>query len=311
MIYKTLITALALFIVYTAIIIMVKPGNKPQNFEQRNIIKAQEYLYHTQGKKVVIVGSSLSGNMPLNDPSRFSILAFSALGPLDGLTIVKNAKKKPSIVLVEVNKCNHPANAGFIGKVFLPVFNEVRDRVPSLQEKFQPMNVLLPFLLKAYHSAAGIVGYDAANGSTVNDQPSDTKGLPAGKKVLRSPEVSEKQYSYWLNYFIKEYSTIPDEKYVDQNLKSLKECTDYLEKENVTVVFFEMPIDENLRILPWPVFLRNKVHQLYPENRYHYIKAPENITWYTTDGLHLDKASYKIYVKYFAQEVEKLLSKIK
>jgi hypothetical protein len=280
MIKNILITLLILFMLQSIVVFYWKPVvSTGQNQWQDNVIKAQRFIYEGNRRfEKVIVGSSLSCRMAAyRFPENYYNLAFAGQGVFEGLNILSRIKAKPKIVLVEMNEVLRPENKEFTGSLFAPVLYTVKRVLPAFREQNQPIGIL-----------GGVL-----RGASKQENSPNTK-------------INNDFFLKMLQREIKDYSQLPDRAVVAMRFEELRGYVTTLENQGVKVIFFEMPVNEQLCNLPLAEDIRKSFHSYFPATRYSYISIPDCSQYSTTDGLHLAEKEALIYSEYLKTEAEKI-----
>ena len=134
-----------LFIVYTFYLIVQKPNiTMFQNTNQSNISKVQDYIYN-ESSDIIIVGSSMSNTMHKEFfRNKIYNLSFSGGSSMTGIELIRRSEKIPKIILIESNIIfERDVDYKFIDTVYTPILWKLKSFVPSLQEKYQPLNLII------------------------------------------------------------------------------------------------------------------------------------------------------------------------
>jgi len=143
MVKKSLVVSVFLFLVFNLLLFKLNFPANPQHQWQNNIITAQEYIYNHNEIKYAIVGTSLSDR--LDDkllPKNCFNLAFGGQGAIDGLEIIKRSNARPEAVFIESNAIFKKPRKSFLDNLFMPVMYSLRNYLPALMEKNQPVCIL-------------------------------------------------------------------------------------------------------------------------------------------------------------------------
>ncbi len=290
MIRLSLIVAALLFSFYCLFINTHLSMGASQNQWQENIIKAQKYIYNnTSSSNDVMVGTSLSNKLIMDSIPGFINLSFSGESIYDGLNIILLKDKLPRSVYIEMNFAFKSQNEEFISSVSNPVLLKVKKHLYALREDKQPLAIFGDF----------------TNTFFVKNMILKTKNsFFARQNVFMSSNQSV------LGEMIKlqqqKYILEPDTMLVTSCLKKLHPLINRLKKQNVNVVFFEMPVNEQLINMPMAKKVRELFLKEFPIETNNYIFSPKNIADYqTTDGIHLTKSEILTYRSYFKEEIKK------
>ncbi len=296
MIKKTFLTTLLLFLLYWLFVEKLAPKwwHASQHQWQDNIINAQSFLYDDDKRyQTVVIGTSLSVRLITDSLPAAYNLSFNGQGIFDGLRILRQKDTKLKNVLIETNFVLREESKEFTSYLLSPVLYYSRRKIPSLMANKQPIAVIgsqisfritEPFLRSMRSFVSPLFGETQRNdgGST---------------RVTLFEKVLENHHS--------NFNNVPDEKKIMESFEKLKIYVNELEKRNINVVFYEMPVDSSLQKLPMAVNIRNCFSKYFSEDRYKYIKLEQGTYYQTTDGIHLTNAEAIRYMRYFKREVMK------
>jgi hypothetical protein len=262
-----------------------------QNFTQGNRIRAQDFLYGNEGKgKPVILGSSLIGGLSKDSLSGFINLGFSAQTIFDGFACVQKKGDLPHYLFVESNLYLNKEDLDFTHPLLATAPFLIKKNICSLRDRYQPSLML---------GSTVVVPLVTSLVGLVNNSDGKKEGQFENK-----PEFFQKM----LSEHLRKESVLPDEKKLHNALDLLHKWTDVLKKNNVRVVFFEMPVNEKLRNSPGVKRMKEALKSAFPPGEYLYIPDADGLDLKTVDGKHLDKVSADIYSGYFRIEAEKIMS---
>jgi len=263
---------------------------------QKNVITAEEYIYSPSRKKYVIIGSSLSGHINKSIlPDGFYNISFSGGSIYEGMELAKKSNVLPEIMFIEMNLFLRPMQSDFNKSMSFPGMILLKKYLPALQEKNQPINIFFPCLVKIYYNIKKI--FIPENKKVVATPQDGHARFPQQSKIKKS-----KVFSIMLGKEQKKYKIPPQREIVESQIKILKKYVEYFDKKNITIVFFEMPVDATLCSMPWPDYSRNILYKEFTRDKYFYIAQPDCGQFETADGLHLDSKSGIEYTKYFVKE---------
>ncbi len=273
MIKKILIITALLFSLYT-IFIFFKPREYgvSQHQWQDNIIKAQKLVYDSKVKyQTIIVGSSLSCRL-VNDsiPNSYN-LAFGGLGVYDGLSVLTHNKIWPKYILIESNLIMRKEDRNFTENINNPFFNYLKKKIITLREDKQPLAVLSSYILRFL---------DLFQNKNIENKFHNT--LPNKTLMLNKLININKKY----------YDTVLSQLEIDEQINELKNFIKILEKNDVKVIFFEMPLNHKLE----NTYLTKKIRQVIKNRFPNYLYVhPCKTELETTDGLHLTPNAASFY----------------
>lgn len=297
MIKKALLSFFIIFMTYTIIVTFVVDRHKfvSEHQWQDNQIKAQEYLYsNTDSVENIIVGSSLSDRLIIGHLPNTYKLSMGGLGIFDGLETIAKKGVYPKTVFIEMNKVDRKPSIDFTTSLNNPIMTFLRKYFISIRDGKQPMG----FIAIPYGEKATAYGVYVAQ----------TVVHTIAGKIVAPKEKTEDvdMVAKILPRLLEEESQIPNTIDLEKDVLNLKYYVDLLEKNNVRVVFFEMPIQHELCGLNKPVAIRNQLYKTFPRTKYQYMDMPNCNDYSTTDGLHLDKPSAEKYTFLFRDEMSKL-----
>lgn len=271
MIVRSLLFFLVLFVSYNAYLVMGDPPvNFFQNQWQKNVKQAQEFIYNSNAKKV-IVGSSMAERMGVYSfPNDYYNLSFSGGSALTGLEIIKRSNTIPINIYIEVNTIFKYKDEEMIDSLFYPVWWRIKKIIPAFQEKNQPLNVFLSPLKNRFNRS-----HEQRLTEKRNEKIFDAQ-------IKRRVELDAQG--------IKGY---------ENELISLKKLTEYFESMGARVYFFEMPIAIELANLKRSQQQRKIIKQNFSST---WLEFPDSHQYETTDGVHLTyKSAYdfgRLFVDY-------------
>lgn len=287
MIYKSIIVSTLLFILWS-IIITIKPLSLSQHQWQRNLVKAEKYLFDYDNPEKVIVGSSLASRIPKDSIDNICNLSFGGQSIFDGLNLLRLKEKLPKVVFIEINMLDKSENVRFNKIISSQISIVLKSNFKALRSDKQPLAVLSETVNKTY-LAIGINKKKKNLGNTSTEEKLSTNPL-FNRMLLRK----KKNYS----------KAIQVEKYNIQ-FDILAEHVKFLESKNTEVIFFEMPVNFELVNLDKATYLRARIENEFPKNSF--IKLPPNVNFYkTADGFHLTKDEAQEYSTYFREELKRI-----
>ncbi len=292
MIRKSLLMTFIFFVLYNIIIVIVDPPrgvSKSQHQWQKNVIKAQEYIYESKDSKVVLVGTSLTFRLPegiFHDKSYN--LAMAGTSVYAGLDIIKRSSANPEVILIESNCLMNNLNSDVVGNVFMPLMDRLREWLPALREKNQPLCYV--------NALEGLIRSKILLASERYRKMEESDHFPGKKKQHKDKEVAKEKnrqevVARNLQNLFDEFSKVPEETIINSRMELLKNYIDYFEKRGVRVVFYEMPIHEKLYNSPRAQSVREALEKNFPREKYLFIVHPAPGEFQTTDGVHLVSGS--------------------
>lgn len=280
MIRKSLLMAFV-FLLLHALFVRITHISNSQHIWQENINKAQRFLYSKDSMTSVIVGSSLSNRLIMDSLPGIYNLSLQGQNIYDGLAVIFRKKYMPSTVFIEMNIVLGVENKTFTRSLFSPVTYTIRKYFPSLRNEYQPVGQLGKIAMNAIEKI----------------QPES--------KLLKSVPVSSEMFEKTINLRIREYSVKPDTVVINARRAALRKYVSKLESRGVTVVFFEMPVNERLSKLSMPCCVRQAFYSTFPPDKYTYIPMPDCSEYHTRDGEHLSPEEALRYTTYFKSQIGK------
>jgi len=265
-----------------------------------NVIKAQRYIYTDNIEaNNILVGSSLSNRLSQELlPKNYFNLALSGRGIFDGLEIINNTSKTPESVFVETNVLLRNQDVNFVKSLFNPVSLFLKENFLILRAENQPAALI-------GNNKCTITFFNNILGLYRNETRKMDRCLSEGvlKRHRGSEEMSEdvniskENYEFMLKRKILEYSEPPNKEFLNTQLETLKNYMEVLEKRDIQIIFFEMPVHRELCNLPRPRLIRDAIKLTFPRNKF--IPHPDCREYSFTDGVHLDLISARKYIQYF------------
>lgn len=282
MVKKSLLFFLIFFVGYTLLVLQFPGMGVAQNQNQINSLKAETYLYESgEYQKVAVVGTSLSARLVMDSLPGFKNLAFSGMSPFEGLAMIIRRPELPEVVFLESNFYWYNESAEFQYTLLNPVNFYLKEFIPSFRSDKQPLAIATQELILFL------------------------KKQRAAKNKVAEEEEPVFQKDVFENTR-RDYATLPDSGLAERRARQLKEQIEHLENKGMKVVFFEMPIREELINTVKYQYLKNKFRAFFPESRYSYL--PEKSWGFkTTDGIHLtggESLLFTLYLrKYYREKI--------
>lgn len=288
MIRSTIFSTLALLFLYTLLINRygIAISRTAQTVEQRNVVKAEEYLFESQQNfDTLILGSSMSSRILLDKmPAGCRDLSFAGLSAREGLELVTISGRTPKLMLIEINTLGRRES----GPPFLksvsdgPIWHLAKTYFPFIRQKYRPVGV------------AKALFRDWRFGQNT---PVVSESAFKVDSVVRKKTIQE---------FTTNQEIIPD-----AQLKKLFEVTrsqvEALRKRGTRVIFFEIPMEPELNDLAMARSIRQFTQVYFPESAYHHISLP-NDRYTTTDGVHLTYNESARFTAYLNSRLDQSLT---
>lgn len=265
MIKRTLISFLLIFIVYVIFREYIIPNISRAEVKQLNSIRAQKILYNQDLRDNVIVGTSLTANLPMDSLPNFENLAFGAENVYVGLELLIRRGYFPKRVFIESNFIARTEDTNLLGKISNPILYESKKRFPFLEDGKEPIPLIELLVEKSLK-----------------------KVVPDYFRVLNQEIKKDDKVNDWLNnYFMKLYNKALTEDQENEIQKKLDSYISILEEYGSEVVFFEMKMHPRLQELPYFITSRKLLQDEFISDRL-FMERLIDYPYNTTDGLHLD-----------------------
>jgi len=279
MIKKAFIAAIIFFALH-ALFVRFIPISNSQNQWQENIVMAQRFIYSKDSIQNIIVGSSLSNRLIIDSLPNFYNFSLQGQSIYDGLYVVSKSNIPPRKIFLEMNMILRKENKSFISSLYSPILYYVRRILPSLRDEYQPVGQISKMMINLL-----------------------TKMKP-NTTLLQKPAVQSDVFKKMLDHEIDMYSTLPDEKILDDRFSIIKKYVADFQKKGTQVIFFEMPVNENLCDLPAAKIIREHFFKTFPIDKYNYLPYTGCKGYKTRDGEHLGPEEALQYTQYFKSQIK-------
>lgn len=264
---KTLVLFLATFILYSIALHRLNPKVEVfQNQWIKNHSIAEAFIYKVPAYRTVIVGSSMAAKLVQKDLDGDDIynLSFEGGSSLTGLRIIKESNIIPKEIYIETNIIERKLNENMLSSLFTPVIWRIKKHLISLQYTYQPINIALTFINAKF-------GKDASE--KVHVAPNQGK-LKFGINRHRASENG--------------VNTFNEQRIVEQ-----KKVIDYFTSKGVNIVFFQMPVHEEILSTKGYQERKKVLEKLFSKFEFHWVENDHH--YETTDGIHLNLESANEY----------------
>lgn len=279
MIQKTVLTTVGLLLAYSLFIYVFHSSiqRTAQTIEQRNIVKAEEFLYEDgQRADTIIIGSSMSNRLILDRLGKnYYNLSLEGMASVDGLRLIAKAKHRIRLLLIESNTLDRTVDTSFFEKIDDKRFARLREYIPFIRLKYQPAGVFKALVRDRYSDPMQEL-----------DPPIDTALI---SKIIRER----------LGHQV----DVVNEDQLRMTINTAKKYIQRLRQQGTEIVFFEMPTDSRVRNIKVYTRLRELVKEAFPLDEYHFIPFPSE-PYQTTDGVHLPKYECIRYSHYLAEQLK-------
>jgi len=288
MIKKTILFFLIILIAYTIIVMALKPKMQVSQHQwEDNVITAQNYLYNNNNFENVIIGSSLACRIITDSLQKFYNLSFNGQSIFDGLEVLSYKDKLPKNLFIEMNVVLKQENKNFTSSLSNPFLFNLRKYVPSLRDGKQPL---------------GVLGVPATYLTKSILEPVKSSFI-SGKNTFDNESKHDALFQHLIKRKIELYSVSPSKISIENSFKNLKSYIELFEQKGVSIIFFEMPVNNSINHLPATDIIRETFYKNFPFDKYHYIIQPDCKEYKTTDGIHLNQEESIKYTNYFKNKI--------
>lgn len=282
MIRKALLTTILLLLAYSLFITVFRHDIRrtAQTVEQRNTVTAEEFLYENEAQAdTIVVGSSMSYRLLFDSlpghAGHYHNLAMGGMASVDGLNLITQSGHRPKLVLVEINTLDRTPDTTFLNKFIESGWSKIREYVPFMRLKYQPIGVAKA-MLRDWRGGA------PENTTETVDTAFVTKLVQ--ERLGQSRDVAEDR---GLQRTIDEAHT---------HIQALR-------RQGTKLVFFEMPTDPRIRNTNVSRRLRELVAMTFSDSTYRHIRFPDEF-YQTTDGVHLPRYETLRYTRYLCDQLK-------
>jgi hypothetical protein len=280
MIRKSIFISIGLLLLYELFLRVTNiRWDTSQNDKSANIISVQNFLYNYSAaemeKDTVLIGTSVSRKLNTDSiGTHFISLAFNAWNTYDGLELVKRSGEKPACLLVETNYAKSQYLEPEITSNLEPISYYSGKFFKSLQLQYQPAGLLIGWGKNLMRKRIELM------------------------KLQKRSDTALYQFNLQMNKE-KMNEPIPDSVLV-RRFTILKSLISGFKKENIDVIFFEVPVSKELQFTASMTEVRKYYLTYFPENEYRHIPLPAENDYSFSDGVHLSPQSaiaYSLYLK--------------
>jgi hypothetical protein len=235
---------------------------------------------------MVIVGSSLAANV--NEKyigEGVKNIALGAGSSKTGLEIVKRSKRKPQIVLVEMNDVDflRKIDADLLDSLYHPIFYWLRQYLPMLREEYRPVSVFINYFKSRSQQKLERMSREELDSlESRNITPKLSQ-----KAIQTAVENESKPLSK------KDAETIKQESELMRNqIAEIKKNT------GAKVVLFDIPRESRVNATLRMKQVRELEKKLFPSDRFEWLPFPEDREWRTNDGTHLIRSDARDFAEF-------------
>ncbi|GAB4000995.1 hypothetical protein GCM10028807_55830 [Spirosoma daeguense] len=282
MIRKAVFTTILLLLAYSLFITIFRSNIRrtAQTVEQRNTVKAEEFLYENGAQAdTIIVGSSMSNRLLFDSLpghlGHYYNLSLEGMTSVDGLHLIAHSASRPKLILVEINTLDRSPDTTFFAKFVEPGWSQIRQYVPFMRLKYQPVGVMKALLR-------------------------DWRGGGASDEIVETVDTAF--VTRLVQKRLAQTNDKPEDKALRATIEDANTYVQMLRKEGTQLIFFEMPTDPRIRNSNVSKRLRELVSEQFPASDFRHIPFPDD-TYQTTDGVHLPRAECVRYTRYLYKHI--------
>lgn len=264
----------------------VLPASDGASLMQNNIVKAQRYVYQDDSDlKMVIVGSSLAANLDVKHIGEgVKSIALGGGSSQTGLEIIKRSKRKPAIVLVEMNDTIiRKIDADLLDSLYHPIFYWMRQYLPMMREEYRPVSVFINSLKSRSQQKLKMMTREELDSLE-------------GRNI--TPELSQKA--------IKDTVDIQSKPLSEKDAKNMKQEADGIKNQiaeikkntGAKVVLFDIPLESRVNATLRLKQVRELAKKLFPPDRFEWVPSPKDREWRTNDGIHLIRSDARDFAEF-------------
>ena len=210
----------------------------------------------------------------------FVNLAFNAWSSYDGLELVRLTQKKPACLLIEMNIVGNQKLQEDLTGSLSPVSYYPNIAFKSLQLQNQPVGLMVGYVKNMLKSRM--------------------------EEMKRKKRENQDLYNYNLKMEKEKMINVLPDSVFTARFEVLKNLIDGLKKQNIDIVFFEVPFDNELMNTPTVLITRKYFYQYFPIKEYKYIALPPANNFIYSDGIHLSQQSAIEYTAYLKNSLKAL-----
>jgi hypothetical protein len=249
----------------------------------QNEVIFERYIFDGLAKKIVLVGSSVSTQLPPEGqrPENVATLFAQGSGGMTGLEAIVLSQAAPRVVLIEANFLNRGINEAMLSNIFNPYTLYLRKNLRALRYEFNPLNLLY----KRYLSLP----------AHTDDSP---KMPPSEWDIQLAPKIDHYKAGFGnVNpSVLKQNEAIID---------TLKRQVKTLSNRGSRIIFYFTPMHHDLIDLPVIAQWSNLILQEFGNDYEIILPKPGQYT-YLVDGIHFFVQSGKEYFDYLMRQLERL-----
>ncbi|MBD2751777.1 hypothetical protein [Spirosoma validum] len=289
MILKSVLTAVTTLLLYTVLIVFFQDSitHSGQTTLQRNIVKAEDYLYEANSHfDTVLVGSSMSERLIMDIlPGGCYNLAMAGFSSLDGLQLIKQSEHLPRLIYIEMNTLDRGQTSDAIQALGNPNRQFLNQYLPFLRQKYQPVGVVKSLLRALQYGQVQFVDFGAGTAFDSSFQEKAVQGK------------------------LQEMDNMLPDSVIQANIDVAGQYVEAFRRKGVKVIFFETPIDVRLQSHRMTSTVRRYMKNRFPSSQYPTVSVPPD-AYQTNDGIHLTQAENIRYTTYLRQHLHQLTTPV-
>lgn len=283
-VYRAICIGMLLLLGYHVLVKQkVVPATSGMNQAQRNVIKAQKYVYENPSPKLILVGSSLTANIKAKHIGNQVInLGMAGGSSQTGLEIVKREKLKSAILLVEINETiERQLDQQLLDSIYEPISHFSQLYFPMLRQEYKPVDVFVQALKNQFKSSQKAEKNEPAQAKSVN---------PKLREKVLAEQISAKMQPL----------SESEQETLKSAAKSIKTQIAELQKQGVRVILYDVPGEKQVKNTTAEKQIQQLMREEFPADTYEWLPAPASKNWVTSDGSHLissDAQAYAVFLR--------------
>ena len=292
-IIRSLVTTLFLLSIYHILVVtkIVKPLNGLHQWEN-NLIRVQRYAYHNSSNlNIVLVGSSLTENIPTSYIDSHVInLGMGGGCAQTGIEAVRRKSSKPAILLIEINETIAiKTDTQMIDSIYNPFLYSIRLYSPMLRQEYQPATNFIPRFVPLLNKLLEANGVTNKTNKQRNSKPVvNVDSNLTDKLISQEVEANKNPLSEKEESVLREQAEI------------IRSQISQIRKNGVRVILFNVPGEGRIQNTVKQKQVRGLLGELFSINDFEWLPEPPLRQWATYDGIHLvnsDAKDYAIFIR--------------
>jgi hypothetical protein len=241
----------------------------------------------------------LSSRIVSSELGNYYNLAFGGGGIFDGLNILKRKENIPKNIYIEMNTVLRPENTELNKSVSSVVFFNLKKKSPVFLEDKKPLAIVGYYLL-------GFIRIINFESKTTVEKRGEVEETNIEESILTNGEEGNPEESLFTKMkkiHSESYEIIPDSVEMSKVFVTLKRDVKALQERGCKVVFFEVPVNYDLTLLPRANVIREMFFEEFPMKSNAYILLPST-KYISSDGLHLGVEEAMHYTDYFRSQID-------